>query len=116
MILYLVQHGKCLTKDEDPGRPLSDTGREQTRKIAEIIAGAAIPVMAVRHSGKLRAKQTAELFASVLGVSDVKTIEGLQPLDDVDVFARKLAGYDRCMLVGHLPFMGRLTSFLLTGK
>ena len=34
----------------------------------------------------------------------------------MDVFADKIEISDNLMLVGHLPFMGRLTSYLITGS
>jgi phosphohistidine phosphatase len=116
MVLYLMQHGKCLSKDEDPQRPLSDRGVEETRKIAEIAHSGGISVAAVRHSGKLRAQQTAELMAVALRVDDVEKMEGLKPLDNVVNIASDIAKHKRYMLVGHLPFMSRLTSLLLTNN
>ena len=114
MLLYLVQHGKCLAKDEDPQRPLSSTGIEETRKIAVMASDGGVSVAAIRHSGKLRAKQTAEVMAAALSVNDVAKMEGLNPLDDVRNIAREIAKHERHMLVGHLPFMDRLISFLIT--
>jgi phosphohistidine phosphatase len=38
-------------------------------------------VSTIYHSGKLRAKQTAELFAQFLAPASVEEIEGLSPLE-----------------------------------
>ena len=38
MALFLVQHGKSLPKEEDPGRGLSWQGIEETKGVAEMAA------------------------------------------------------------------------------
>jgi phosphohistidine phosphatase len=69
------------------------------------------------HSGKTRARQTAEIFDAALnppvGIHDGG---GLNPLDDVIVFADTIDNTKDVMLVGHLPFMERLTAYLITGS
>ncbi len=37
MKLYLVQHGKALSKEADPQRPLSEEGIREVKKMAEFI-------------------------------------------------------------------------------
>jgi phosphohistidine phosphatase len=37
MKLYLVQHGKAKSKEEDPDRPLSMDGLEETKKVASFL-------------------------------------------------------------------------------
>jgi len=115
MSLFLVQHGKNLPKDVDPEKGLSNEGKEEVKRIASLAGEHAIPVSAIKHSGKKRARETAELFMEALNpVEGVRQIEGLSPLDDVtklDVKAEQ-----NVMLVGHLPFMEKLTSYLVTGS
>jgi len=41
---------------------------------------------------------------------------GLNPLDDVTAMAASIEKRKDVMLVGHLPFMERLTSWLITGS
>ena len=41
-------------------------------------------------------------------------MEGMNPNDSVEEFAAKLS-FDDTLYVGHLPFMGKLTSLLVTG-
>lgn len=44
-------------------------------------------------------------------------VTGLAPKDDVEPVAKALKGETRSlMLVGHLPFLDRLTSLLVVGK
>jgi len=67
MNLYLVQHAEAKRKEEDPERPLSEKGRVDIRKVAVYIAGHInIKVSAIIHSGKTRARQTAEALAEYL--------------------------------------------------
>lgn len=57
--LYLVRHGEAKPKDEDPERGLTDVGRADVSGMAAWAAAADIQVDEIRHSGKLRAQQTA---------------------------------------------------------
>ena len=117
MALYLVQHGKSLPKEADPDQGLSDEGSAETRMIAEVAAGYKIAVMEIRHSPKDRARQTAEIIAGALSPSrGIKQIDGIKPMDDVTVVAENLSSDSDIMLVGHLPFMARLTAYLVTGQ
>ena len=117
MALYLVQHGKCLPKEVDPRRPLTDQGADDVKRIAEVARGYGVRVATMGHSGKARAKQTAELIAKALGVTGAITqLEGIGPLDDASAFARGINPEDNRMIVGHLPFLERLTSWLVSGR
>ncbi len=117
MALLLVQHGKSLPKDKDPAKGLSEEGISEVEHIAGIAKKYGINVSRIMHSGKKRALQTAEIFASALKPDEgIREIEGINPLDDVAVFADKIKISDNLMFVGHLPFMQRLTSYLITGS
>ena len=71
----------------------------------------------IRHSGKTRAAQTAEVLAERLQpLTGVSAVEGLKPLDDQMPWAERLKGeQDNLMLVGHLPFVARLAALLVAG-
>lgn len=117
MALYLVQHGKSLAKEADPDQALSETGIAETRNIARVAAGYRVMVRRIHHSVKTRARQTAEIFAEALHpVDGVHQIDGIKPMDDVTAIAPGLNPEDALMLVGHLPFMARLTTYLVTGR
>ena len=117
MALYLVQHGLSLPKDKDPKKGLSQEGISETRRIADVAKGYAIPVSTITHSGKTRARQTAEIFEAALKPSGgIHERSGLNPLDDVVVFADTIDHAEDGMLVGHLPFMERLTAYLIIGS
>ena len=117
MALYLVQHGKSLPKDVDPDQGLSDQGFAETKRIADVARGYQVKVSLIQQSGKKRARQTAEILATALSPTDgVEAAGGLKPLDDVSAFAGSLDAAANTMLVGHLPFMERMASFLVTGS
>jgi phosphohistidine phosphatase len=117
MLLYLVQHGDAKREEEDPSRPLSDKGREDVKKVASYVSRLTIEVDEVLRSGKLRAKQTAELLAEKLKIAKgVSETDGMAPLDDPGLWAERLkARTNSLMLVGHLPHLARLSALLLCG-
>ena len=117
MPLYLVQHGQSLPKNVDPDQGLSEEGVTETDRIAGVAKGYHINVGQILHSVKTRARKTADIFASALNpAGGVKEVEGLKPMDDVAAFPGSINPDANTMLVGHLPFMERMTSYLVTGS
>jgi phosphohistidine phosphatase len=119
MFLYLIQHGEARKEEEDPSRPLSDKGAQDAEKTAAYLSRLGVVVKDILHSGKLRAKQTAEIMARSLAPVSFRNLsetDGLAPLDDPGIWDDRLKymAYD-IMLVGHLPHLGRLSSLLLCG-
>jgi len=117
MRLYLVQHGEAKTREQDPDRPLTGKGESDVDRIAALLMRAKICVGAVWHSGKTRAAQTAEILCSSLASTEgIVVHEGLDPNDPIDPVQRELIGAPAdIMIVGHLPFLGKLVSALLVG-
>lgn len=119
MRIYLVQHGKARSKEEDPDRPLTREGRSDVRRVARRLTGASVEVRRLVHSGKTRARETAEEIANALGDGvppPVETSGHLGPTDDPSGWADRLGeGEDGVMLVGHLPFMERMAARLVAG-
>ena len=117
MALYLIQHGKSLSKDQDPDQGLSAEGIAETERIANQAKDDGVTVSQIRHSVKTRARQTAEIFGGALNPKQgIREVSGIKPLDDVAEYAANIDPVENIMLVGHLPFMERLTSFLITGS
>ncbi len=117
MPVYLVQHGKALSKKDDPERGLSEEGFEEIRRIAGVAATYRINVSKIIHSGKKRAQQTAEIYAEYLKPKNgCSNQNGLNPLDDVVEFSQNIDNQANTMIVGHLPFMDKITSYLVTGS
>jgi phosphohistidine phosphatase len=117
MAIYLVQHGKSLPKDVDPEKGLSEEGKKEVERVASAAKKCGLNVTSIRHSGKKRALQTAEIFESFLKCPDgVREVSGLAPLDDVAGLAEGLDPKENIMFVGHLPFMEKLVSYLISGS
>ena len=117
MRLYLVQHGKATSKHEHPERPLTTQGRREAQEIARFIQPLELVVGRMWHSGKTRAAQTADIYAEVLTVAEGPTArDGLAPDDIVAPLRDELAvATDDTMIVGHMPFVSKLATLLLTG-
>jgi len=129
MRLYLVQHGPARSKEEDPDRPLSEEGDAVVQRVAARLGECGeAPVDRVLHSGKARARQTAEILAEHLHPEGgVRAVDDLGPVDDPGLWAERLPGFDDdsdedgdpdeggVMLVGHLPYMERMVSLLVRG-
>ncbi len=117
MALYLVQHGKSFSKEQDPEQSLTEDGISRIKLISQVARGYNVRVDVIRYSTKKRARQTAEYFAE--GLQDKKRleeIEGIKPMDDVISLASHLKTSENAMYVSHLPFLDRLLSFLITGS
>ena len=114
---YLVRHGEATSKEQNPARPLTEPGAKEVEQIAAWFTSTKLPVDEIRHSEKLRAQQTADIFAQHLGLPGrVTGCPGLSPNDDVQPVADSLSRETKSlMLVGHLPFMGRLVGCLVVG-
>jgi len=117
--IYLIQHSESLPEKEDPARPLSEPGKATMEKVGALAARIKIKPDVIFHSGKLRAKQTAEILARSLDLLDkVRERQGLGPSDDVEPVARWLReesarGVAELAIVGHLPFLDKLASLLV---
>ncbi len=115
MAIYLVQHGKNLPEDIDPEKGLSDQGISDTERIASVAAGYNVCVSRVVHSGKKRAKETAEILAGALKAEKTEIMNGMNPKDSVRDFAKDITS-DNTLYTGHLPFMEKLAAYLVTGN
>ena len=117
MLLYLVQHGWAFSKEEDPERGLTDQGKSESRKTGEFLRDHADDIHVIWHSGRKRSRETAEIIAGVLGIPE-RILEHtyLGPNDPVSPVHSELkkAARDK-IIVGHLPYLCKLASSLLTG-
>jgi phosphohistidine phosphatase len=116
MKLYLMQHGKALTKEENPDRPLTAQGKDEVERTAAFLARAGRELPEIWHSGKRRAEETAGIVAKHLQLQEGGVaMKGLNPNDDIHPVAERLQQRTTSvMIVGHLPFLSRLTSYLLS--
>ncbi len=117
MRLYLVRHGQAHPEDADPERHLTPDGKAAVRKVADHLKPADLVIPATWHSGKPRARQTAELLAESLSLTTgIHAHDDLGPKDPVQPVRRQIEADEAdLMIVGHLPFLGHLAGLLLTG-
>ncbi len=117
MRLYLVQHAEAKLEEEDPERRLNEEGIRNVERVAAALRPLGLDVEVIWHSGKARARQTAELVAPALGGRpEIFQRDGLAPKDPVaPVRAVIEQSAGDLMVVGHLPFLGKLAALLLTG-
>jgi len=117
MFVYLVQHAPAKEKAEDPRRDLTEKGRMEIENVAHHLKRLNVQVQQIFHSGKTRARTTAEILAWHLKPAAGTTeAPGLAPLDDPAIWADRIEQLtDNIMVVGHLPHLGRLAALLMTG-
>jgi phosphohistidine phosphatase len=118
MKLYLVQHAEPKRKEEDPSRPISDKGWKDIQKVAKYAKEQlGIQVDKIVHSGKVRAKQTAAVLTEYLNPAKGMLMgDNLEPLANPKVWGDRLVETSAAiMIVGHLPHLGKLIGYLITG-
>jgi len=115
--LVLVHHAPALGPKEDPTQPLSPMGRAWADQAALDAAARGVKPSAIWHSGKLRARQTAESFWRACNpLARFAAERGLQPGDPPAWIADRLLAEDgEALIVGHMPYMARLLRLLVTG-
>lgn len=98
----------------DPRRPLSPVGRATVDRAAAHAAARGARPLLVWHSGKLRAKQTAEAFwRACNALAEFSATRDLQPDDQPSWIRDRLRGEARDVLIaGHFPHLPRLLRLL----
>jgi phosphohistidine phosphatase len=112
MAIYIVRHGKALSKDVDPEKNLSEQGRAEIWRVGRVLRRCGVEVQTMFHSSKARARETAEIMASCLNPGlEPQERAGLEPLDDVNEMVVQIQqSHGGLMIVGHLPHLAKLTS------
>jgi phosphohistidine phosphatase len=115
MHLYLVHHADAVGPDVDPLRPLSERGRVAVEALAQRAVAHGVKPDVIWHSGKLRARQTAEVFLRACHpFARFSAMRGLQPDDQPSSIADTLIDEKRdIMLVGHMPHLAGLLGLLI---
>jgi phosphohistidine phosphatase len=116
-MLCLVHHADAVGPDVDPQRPLSPHGREHAVRLAADAAARGVRPAVIWHSGKLRARQTADAFRAACNPSaEFAAIRGLQPTDPPEWIRDRLVGEELdILLAGHFPSLPRILHLLVTG-
>ena len=117
MRVYLVHHGVAVGPEEDPRRPLSAVGLANAARVAAKAAALGARPEVVWHSGKLRAKQTAqEFWRACNALAEFSVSKNLQPDDPPQWIRDRLRAESRDIAIaGHFPHLPRLLALLTTG-
>ncbi len=124
MNLYFVRHGLAnwpagAWPGNDAERPLTPEGIQLIQAEAAALARLGLRPDLILHSPLVRARQTAEIIAEALGLSDrLREHELLSPGFDrkaLKKLLREHAGREALMLVGHAPDMGNVIHRLTGG-
>ncbi len=115
MTLLLVHHAEAVGPDVDTRRPLSPAGQAWAARAAEDAAARGAHPAVIWHSGKLRARQTAEAFWRACNpFAEFSAMRDLQPDDSPRWMRDRLRGEARDILIaGHFPFLPRLLGTLV---
>ncbi|MGH9373254.1 MAG: SixA phosphatase family protein [Vicinamibacterales bacterium] len=113
-MLFLVHHADAVDALVDPQRPLSEAGRQHAEQLASRAQARGVKPTVIWHSGKLRARQTAEPFWRLCNpLAEFAATRGLQPGDPPEWIRTVLESDPRdVMLVGHMPHIARLLHLL----
>ena len=114
-MVFLVHHADAVDAAVDPQRPLSDAGRRHADALAARARERGAKPAVIWHSGKLRARQTAEaLWRTCNPLALFAAVHGMQPADPPAWIRDAVAGDPRdIMLVGHMPHLGRLLDLMI---
>ncbi|MGH7412067.1 MAG: phosphohistidine phosphatase SixA [Candidatus Methylomirabilis sp.] len=127
MDLYLMRHGIAVPREQhstlaDAERPLTEEGIRKTREVARGLTQLGVACERIFSSPLVRARQTAEITARVLGIDDrVEEWPELGAGGSNDTLLDRLRsvarskGLEAALLVGHEPQLSELTSLLLSG-
>jgi phosphohistidine phosphatase len=124
MKIYLLRHAIAVDHETrgvtEEQRPLTQEGASKMRAAAEGMKESGVEFDALLTSPLVRARQTADIVASVYGVRNlVKEIPALKPGISIPRLWAALKPYARCghlLLVGHEPDLSEFASVLLTGR
>ena len=118
MQLVLVHHGDAVGPDVDLRRPLSPWGRDAVLALAAEASARGVKPAVVWHSGKLRARETAEAFWRACNpFAEFSAARDLQPGDQPVWIRDRLRGESRDVLIaGHYPHLPALLSLLVADE
>lgn len=117
MRLLVIRHAHAIDLTPDAARTLSDKGREQARRLGLVLKGdPGFKAKEFWHSSLVRARETAEIVAHVVGGVTLREVEGLRPEDDPRPVAGKAAAFGRDLAIfGHEPHLGNFGGYLMFG-
>jgi phosphohistidine phosphatase len=117
MFVYLVHHGHSVKSGVDPQRPLSRLGRDQADALSGRAAARGVRPDVIWHSGKLRAKQTADAYWRACNpLAEPCATRWMQPDDPLRLADLLQVETRDLMVVGHMPHLDRLLRRLVEAE
>jgi phosphohistidine phosphatase len=119
MEIWALRHAKAEEGGPDEERALTPDARDKMRLAARAIARRSPRFDAILTSPLRRARQTAEPVARALGQEkELIETDALTSSADPKKILEEIekGGFRRVLLVGHMPHLGRLLGYLLTGR
>jgi len=124
MNLFILRHGLAVEPGtagyDDPDRPLTSEGKSKLKLIVAAMLKLELSFDLILSSPYTRARQTAEIVAERLKLSDrLELARALEPqgnLTDLVNLIKKRGPIENIMLVGHEPNLSELISFLVFGE
>ena len=124
--LYLLRHGVAVDRDphsfpDDSGRPLTLKGEDRVRLVSDAMQALELSFDGILSSPFLRARQTAEIVTSALGLRrQLQFCDELMPGGDPKALVRFInrmqPAPENLLLVGHEPYLSELLSMLISGQ
>lgn len=126
MNLFFLRHGVAVERDpqsfpDDSRRPLTRKGEDRVRLVGDAMQAMELSFDGILSSPFLRARQTAEIVASGLGLRRVLQFrDELTPTGDPQALLRFInrmqPTHENLLLVGHEPHLSELLSVLICGR
>ncbi|WP_204105796.1 MULTISPECIES: phosphohistidine phosphatase SixA [Spirulina sp. CCY15215] len=122
MYIYLIRHGIAGDRakySNDADRPLTDIGRNKTKKVAKRLFDLDLRFDIILTSPLVRAMETAKILQEVQLCKKIETFEPLSPNGDINIWINWYALHKSCnsiALVGHQPDLGNWAEILTWGK
>lgn len=126
MRVILLRHGIAHDRADpacpaDPGRALTEEGRKKTRKAVRGLVRVGVQVTRIITSPYVRAKETADIAAEILGIAidDIVVSDALLPQAAPYAIFHALHAFDHSdaevLCVGHSPHLDRALALSITG-
>jgi len=115
MNLYLMQHGLANPIEIDIEESLSEKGKQIIQISAKALKKMNISFDVIVCSPKKRSKQTAEILAKTFIFPEFQIIESDKVKSNVPAEETLdfIAKYERVFIIGHLPSIKEIISYLL---
>lgn len=123
MGILLVRHAEAVQEQagiDDAARWLSPHGRAQARAAAALVAPKGLTIARFFASPRVRAVQTAELFASALGfagpIEILPALSYTEPPEPAVRALSKAGGVEHVVAFGHMPTIAVIAARLGSGE